>query len=304
MYAAISPSDQGRDKRRPAVIAGTEPMPQHMDSVEPVRVSGGVSLTAEVDVRTGVSRVSDLGERDGYKVRFPRAYAHPEAIIINTGGGLASGDIVDHDFTVGDGAALTVTSQACERVYRKSGGNPSCVTTKATLGEGATLFWLPQETIFFDRANLHRRFDMRLEKSSQLFMTETIVFGRKAMDEVVTSGSFIDRWRIYRDGELVLAENARLDDAAFRQFGAKAVADGHHVMMTCLAVAPDVEDRLARIRTILPDGTNDQVKIAASGWNGLVVVRALAHSGEEVRKIMTRLIPALCDQQMPRVWLS
>ena len=77
-------------------------------NLDPIRVSGGVYV--RVAARNGSSYVADLRERDGYKVRFPRRSSPPEAIIINTGGGLASGDTIDQEYDVCDGAALTVTT--------------------------------------------------------------------------------------------------------------------------------------------------------------------------------------------------
>ena len=57
-----------------------------------VRVSGGVSIHCQL--RLGESRIVDTRERDGYKVRSPRRSSPPEAVLINTGGGIAAGDDV------------------------------------------------------------------------------------------------------------------------------------------------------------------------------------------------------------------
>ena len=57
-----------------------------------------------------------LREAQAAKLRMP--FGVPEAILINTGGGLAGGDRFSFDITAEAGATLTVTSQAAERVYR------------------------------------------------------------------------------------------------------------------------------------------------------------------------------------------
>ena len=117
MSSAISPSDLQEPPER---------------SIGGVRVRGGVSV--RVEARDGRNRVSDLSERDGYKVRFPRRADPPEAIIINTGGGLASGDEVQQSFEVGDDAALTVTTQASERSYRSVDAGTTQLNVTAKVG--------------------------------------------------------------------------------------------------------------------------------------------------------------------------
>ena len=75
----------------------------------------------------------------------------------------------------------------------------------------ATLAWLPQETILFDRARVLRRIDIDLAESASLLLCEIVVFGRSAMGERMLHGEFVDRWRMRRGGRLVFAETVRLD---------------------------------------------------------------------------------------------
>lgn len=280
-----------------AVIYRYEPVAMKSPSLAGVRVSGGVS--ARVARRQGESRVVDVSERDGYKLRFPRRAAPPEAVIINTGGGLAGGDDVVQDFTVADDAALTVTSQASERAYRALGDAVTRVDVRAEVGENAHFAWLPQETIVYDGANLARTISLDIRATSHLLLAETVVFGRTAMGETVTGGTFRDTWRIRRDGRLVFAENVRLSEATFRSMSASAISGGAHIVTTNVYVAPDAEDRLAPVRRVLAES---DFECAASAWNGLLVVRGLARSGEDVREMLAALLPAIGGPPLPRVW--
>ena len=74
----------------------------------------------------------------------------------------------------------------------------------------AELAWLPQESILFDGARLSRRLDVDVAAGA-LTIKEGVVFGRTARPELMRHGLFHDRWRIRRDGRLLLAENVRLD---------------------------------------------------------------------------------------------
>jgi urease accessory protein len=252
-----------------------------------------------VDVRDGRSRVVDLSERDGYKVRFPRRSDPPEAIIINTGGGLASGDEIVQSFDVSDGAALTVTTQASERSYRSIDGAVTKLNVTTKVGPDASFVWLPQETILFDKTRLARSIDIDLSTSSRALIAETVVFGRIAMGETLKAGLFTDKWRIRRDSRLVFAENIRLDDATFEMMTAAAVTGGAHVTTTLTYIAADAEDLLESARIAITDAT---FQCAVSAWNGMLVVRGLAHRSEDVRRMVAKLVPALGVGQLPRVW--
>ncbi len=262
-----------------------------------IRVSGGVSVRCSE--RLAESRVVDVRERDGYKVRFPRRSSPPEAVIINTGGGLAGGDDVLQSIEVTDNATLTVTTQAAERAYRSLSGATTKLDVQMGVGEDAELRWLPQETILFDQARLERRLTADIAVSATLLIAETIVFGRAAMGEVLASGLFKDTWRIRRGGKLIFAENLKLNDETFRMVSSTAIAGGAHAIMTVVFVANDAEDRLAGVRRALRAA---KFECAASAWNGMLVVRGLAAGTEEVRNAMAALATALGSEQLPRVW--
>jgi len=266
-------------------------------SVSGVRVRGGVSVS--VEARDGRNTISDLSERDGYKVRFPRRSDPPEAIIINTGGGLASGDDIQQAFQVGDGASLTVTTQAADRSYRSVDGATTTVNVIAKVGDNASLTWLPQETILFDRSRLSRSIDVDLTVSSRVLLAEIVVFGRAAMDEKLKVGLFVDKWRVRRDNRLVFAENVRLNDDTFEVMTAAAMNGGTHVVSTFIYMATDAEDLLSEARIAIGSAA---FQCAASAWNGMLVVRGLAHRSEDMRHMMARLVPIFSAGPLPRVW--
>ena len=73
----------------------------------------------EVLLSMGAHGLKRMREAHAAKVRMPQG-SH-EAILINTGGGLAGGDRFTFTITAEENARLTVTSQAAERVYRSLG---------------------------------------------------------------------------------------------------------------------------------------------------------------------------------------
>ena len=274
----------------------TQHTPPGLDSV---RVSGGIGV--HVESQDGRNTVTQLYQRDGYKVRFPKRGPHPEAVIINTGGGVASGDHIAQEYSVAEGAALTVTTQACERIYRQLNDTPAIMDIRVKIAGGATFNWLPQETILFKHGGLRRRFDIELTASSRVCLAETLVLGRRAMGETVTSGYFRDTWRITRDRKLVFAEDIRLDDSFFSQMQKPSLSQGHRIFTTMVFLSEDAEDHLERTRALLKhfDG-----EIAASTWNNMLVIRALTSTTQSIHRIMAELIPILAGREQPRVWLT
>ena len=105
----------------------------------------------------GKTRRAHVHEAGSLRVRCPGAPAKElEAVIINTAGGIAGGDRFDLDVEVGAQARLSVSGAAAEKIYRTLGPD-STVDVKLDVAAGATLAWLPQETILFGRARLSRR---------------------------------------------------------------------------------------------------------------------------------------------------
>lgn len=284
MYAAIFPSD----------------MPQTLPpSLAGIRVTGGVDL--HFRFQDGRTALSDMREWDGYKVRFPNAADKTEAVIINTGGGVAGGDTVRISVIADERAQVTLTTPSAERIYGALGLSQTEISVQLNVADTASIHWLPQETILFDRARLKRSMSVDMAASATALLSETIIFGRVAMGETITEAAFTDCWRIKRGGKLVFAENLKLDGDISDFFGKKAIADGARVISTTLLVAPDAEDRLEAVRQSL---AAENVHAAASAWNGMLVVRALGETSGPVRRMLVNLLPILSGNSVPRVWSS
>jgi urease accessory protein len=244
-----------------------------------------------VELGVGALGLQHMREEGSAKVRFP--FGGQEAILINTGGGLAGGDDFGFKVEAGANAKLSVTSQAAERVYR-SLGPVAQVHTRLVAKAGAQLFWLPQETILFDGAAFTRKLEVEFDSSSQFIAVEPVIFGRPEAHEKMSQILFRDSWRIRVDGRLIYADDIFLDGAPPHS---KATLNGATAMATLIYVGANWESLLERLRTGL--GKN----CAASAWNGKLVARMVAKDGFELRK---SLIPALGvvagDISLPKVW--
>ncbi len=249
----------------------------------------------------GAAPRTRLGEHYGHgslQLRMLRARDACQAVLINTGGGIAGGDRLAHDFTVGPAAHVAITTQAAEKIYKAEHG-PVTIGTRIRVAAGARLDWLPQETILFDRARLDRRLDIDLAADSTLTVLECIVLGRTAYGETVETGSLRDRWRIRRGDRLVLAEDVRLDGAIGEKMRRAAIGNGARAMATLIHVAPGAEARLDAVRGALDSAPG---ACAASAWNGCLVARFLCDDAATLRAQAARTAMIVTDSPMPRSW--
>ncbi|MBY0337237.1 MAG: urease accessory protein UreD, partial [Acetobacteraceae bacterium] len=184
-------------------------MPWDAETLPHQRADGRLHL---VMGRRGLSR---LHHRAPLRALFPDGERHaaPEVALANVAGGLAGGDAVTTEVALEPGARATLTGAAAEKVYRSLGA-ATRVTARLTLGEGAALEWLPQETILFDGARLDRRMEVALAPGARLLATEMLVFGRVARGERFATGFLRDAWRVRGPGGLIWADALRLDDPA------------------------------------------------------------------------------------------
>lgn len=220
-----------------------------------------------------------------------------EAILINTSGGLTGGDVIEWSVAAADSTRLSVTTQANEKIY-KAAADTASVSTRITVGENASVHWLPQETILFDQASLTRRLDVDLQANSEFLAVEAVILGRKAMGEAVVSGFFRDRWRVRRSGQLVHAEEMKFDGAIEQLSNAAAVLSGQVAFATIFYTGPRAEIIFPKLRQSL-DGTSG----GASHWNGKLVARLVAPTGFALRKILVPAISVLRNgAPVPKVW--
>jgi urease accessory protein len=278
------------------MFAASSPSETHAIRETLPRVDGGICVSFQN--RDGLTVPAEYRERDGYRLRFPKGGAGCEGVIVNTGGGVAGGDRINHTVILEEGAAATLATQAAERIYRSLGCG-SEIRVAIRLGNQACLSWLPQETILYSHAGLTRRFEVDMAACAALLMAEITVFGRKEMGEKINQANFSDRWQIRRGGRLVFAESIRFSGDLTASLARPAVGHGARVTGTILYVQTAAEERLAEVRRSLSGATS---RAAASAWNGLLCIRSLGTDLEAVRQDLSRAIVALRHQPMPRVW--
>ena len=249
-----------------------------------------------------VTRLADLFQQGCLKVRLPRPQTPRmlDAVVINTSGGLTGGDALAIEVDAAKGALVTVTTPACERIYRSSGGD-ALVHQCLRVGCGARLDWLPQETILFDSCRLRRRLDVRLEQDAEITLAEGLLFGRAAMGEALGSGLVSDFWTIRRDGQLLFADAVHLSEPLAATMACPSTLHAGLAMATILHVGAGIEAKRDTLRSVL--GERKEARAGVSVVGGVLVVRIVAWSGAALRALLVSALgPLRGGCALPRNW--
>ena len=251
--------------------------------------------------RGGRTALARLYQRAPCRVLFPDPDPGEPllAVMLTTSGGLTGGDDINWRIAVEPGAAATVTTQAAEKLYRSLGPDTT-VAVELAVGAGASLEFLPQETILFDRSRLQRRTTVDVASSGSLLAAEMLVFGRAARGERFAGGRLYDGWRVRRGGRLVWADALGLDGDIAAALAAPFAFGGAGAVATALYVGDAAERLLPRARA-LAEG-------AATLVGGVLLARLLG-SAQEVRARLVRYLVGLraalgLAPRLPRLWLA
>jgi urease accessory protein len=268
-----------------------------------VRVDARLKL--HVDFHAGATRLTERHEAGAMRFRFPRAHGRaPEAILVNVAGGLAGGDRVTTDIRADEGASLSLSSAAAERIYRSAGASTTLATT-LDVGDDATCIWLPQETILHDGARLERRFSIDLAAKATLVFGEMLYFGRRASGEGFSHGALTESWRVRHEGKLLLADETRFSRDFSHNILRPAALGAHVALATLLFAHISAGDMLDAIRAQLPDEAG--FECGASDLNGLVLIRFAAQDAARLRHHFVKIARFLTERigkPLPRAMMN
>jgi len=248
--------------------------------------------------RDGQTRLADLYQRDPCRVMFPEPEPGepPQAVLLTTSGGVTDGDSLKMAIEVGPGGTAVAATQAAEKIYRAAKGGGHCsMDISVSVGEGASLDWLPQETIVFEGARLKRRTVADIAPGGALLACEMVVLGRAASGERFTDGLLLDSWSVRRAGRLAWTDTLRVE-------GETPVGAGFgpaNALATVIGVWDEPLERFEKARALLEPVS--EVRTGVTLVNGVMVARLLGEA-TQVRNAAVGFLTALRGRRLPRVW--
>jgi urease accessory protein len=225
--------------------------------------------------------------------------------LLHPPGGLAAGDELLLDVEVDPAAAALLTTPASTKFYR-SDGAASVQAQTLRVAAGASLEWLPLDTILFGGSRARISTGVRLDASARFIGWEVVSLGRPLSGDRYASGSFEQRTRIEIGGEPALVERLRWS-AGERLLSAPYGLAGFGVCGALYAYPAD--DRLlALVRERLAAATHSSERVGATLLGKLLVLRVLGRDCEALRGMLERVWHALRPDVIgavpsaPRIW--
>lgn len=241
------------------------------------------------------------------KALYPEGEAVCQAIVLHPPSGIAGGDHLAISAELVAGAHAQLTTPGAGKWYRSGGAEASqCIAF--TVAEGATLEWLPQETIVFDGARARMETRISLAADSRYIGWDILCLGRAAAGERFEKGRFDLFFRVDRGNHPIWLERGGFDGSD-PMLSSPAGWAGATVCGTLLCTFPELPQQAAALleacRKIIPaDGANHGL----SALPGMLVARYLGGSSEAARlwfaELWSILRPACCSRPAvtPRIW--
>ncbi|HVN86768.1 MAG TPA: urease accessory protein UreD [Candidatus Binatia bacterium] len=228
---------------------------------------------------------------------YPEADGVCHTYVLHPPAGIVGGDDLSVGAAVDEGAHALVTTPAATRWYF-SRGREARVVQHVRVAAGATLEWLPQETLLFD--GTHARLTTRVDvtTSGRFCGWEILGFGRPACGERLDSGRVDFRFDIYRDEQPRLRE--RLCGAA-RPPGLRG-----HAACAMLVATPADAAALGRVREVLAAASG--MLCAATLIEDMLIVRGLTANCEPLKvlfsDVWSAVRPIVLGRRAvpPRIW--
>lgn len=274
---------------------------------KPLQASLSLKFAA-IDGTTRLVSRDHFGPLLVQKPLYPEGRKVCHAVIIHPPGGVVGGDQLEISTHVEASANAQITTPGATKWY-KANGHISQQKIRINVNKGASLEWVPQETIFYNHANVAIDHQVMLEGDAMYVGCEILCFGRTASGEIFNNGQIKQRTSIQRNNKMIWLEQIRLQGESSSMNGPLALA-GKTVCATLILTGKMIPQPLINLaREEAEKIANKTGQTGISQLNkSIVVARYLGDSSEVARHIMLHIWgmfrPEIlgCAAIVPRMW--
>ena len=239
------------------------------------------------------------------KALYPEGSETCHIVILHPPGGIAAGDRLCAQASLGNRARALLTTPGANKWYR-SDKDWAHHNLRFSLDEHAVLEWLPRENIFFDGSNVSMNLDIELSPHAIYLGWDVLVFGRRASGESWRRGKLRMHTCIRRAEGALWSEVANLDaDSGFTR--ALTGLAGFTVCGTLVAAGCDIADAVQdACREVKPGDARSMIGITR--LPGVLIARYLGDSSEDAFQWFANLWAVLRQAMLgkvacpPRIW--
>jgi urease accessory protein len=236
---------------------------------------------------------------------YPEGSGVCHLCVLHPPGGVVPGDELAINITVGADSAALVTTPAATKVYR-SDRRPAAQRQVLSIAKGASLEWLPQETIVFEGARFEADTKVLLDEGATFVGWDVQCLGRPAVGERFTTGRFASRFELERGGTPLYLDRFILDG------GSEVLSAGHGLRdqpaFGAMVVAGSRPEWLDLVRSRIPRPSSIELFSATLLCGEVLACRYLGPSASRCRAgfatIWEALRPRLLGRPSmpPRIW--
>ena len=288
MIAALAPATDSRSRSGPGWSAELEL---------------GFDLIAG---RSALVRNRHRGPLAVQRAFYPESADLAHVYLLHPPGGIVAGDQLTVHVNVARGARALVTTPAATKFYRSEGRvAEQCQLLR--VGEGASLEWLPQETIVFGSAQVSTKTRVEIEPGASFCGWDIVCLGRAASGDHFESGRVQQAFEIWQ-GERPLWIERAVFDANEPVRHAPWGLGGHRVFGTFVCSGQNLA-AIAAARAAVDTDESCEL-FAVSQMRAAIVCRYLGCSTERARHVFGQAWAALRPLVLgrpacpPRIWLT
>ena len=258
---------------------------------------------------TQLKRVEHEGPLRIQRVLLPEGPACPHLYLLHPPGGVVGGDRLETSVDLRRNACALLTTPAAQKLYR-SGGARSEISNLLRLEAGASLEWLPSETLAFSAAQARIITRIELESGASFLGWDIACYGMPARRESFAAGRVTSRFELWRSSTPLLIES-------FELAGAGGLLDAPYALRgQAVAASLFAVPARGQIEAGLVDAVREAIGEPARGLCSVssladvLVVRALGPNVEGVRGSLIAawrvLRPVILGRASvtPRIWAT
>ena len=254
--------------------------------------------------RTNVTRRSHSGPLVTQKPLYPEGPQVCHTLILHPPGGIAGGDDLEIGIALNPGSQVLITMPGASKWYGSPGAS-AALRLNVRVEEGATLEWLPQETIVFNHAAPRMRTSIDLAAGACYIGWEILCLGRTASGETFDAGEIRQATEVAVAGDPVWSERCHLTGGS-RLLASMAGLAGAPVSAVMLVAGRNIAPELmAQCRAVRVDGV---ARHGITAMPNILVARYVGYSSEQAKAYfiaLWRLLRIACTGRaavMPRIW--
>jgi len=256
--------------------------------------------------RSALTRNRHRGPLAVQRAFYPESSDLAHVYLLHPPGGIVAGDRLTVRVHAASGARALVTTPAATKFYR-SEGRIAEQTQLFRVSAGASLEWLPQETIVFGSARVSTKTHVELEPAANFCGWDIVCLGRAASGDHFGSGRLQQAFEIWQGERPLWIERADFDaNQPVRH--ARWGLGGHRVFGTFVCTAQNAAAVAAARAAVDTDDSREL--FAVSQMRAAIVCRYLGSSTERARAVFAQAWAAVRPLVLgrpacpPRIWLT